>query len=172
MKKFIRIWFPIIAWAGLIFMFSSQPYQKQNIKPFLSQNINVDWMTSLFSTIQFTYAGKVISVQTLGIEGFLEFIIRKGAHFSVFFILGWLVYRAFISTFQSRQISSFMISLTLIVFYAASDEFHQMFTENRTPLIEDVFLDITGGIIGIIFASYLYKRVFSVSANITHKRMY
>lgn len=158
MKKFLLIWMPILFWAGLIFMFSSQPYEKQNLRPLLTEMVNLDWVSTQFSDFSVIYAGKVISVDTVGMVGFLEFCIRKGAHFLVFFILGWLVFRAFITILNSRQLVSFMISLCLVVLYAALDEYHQMFTENRTPLIHDVFLDISGGIIGIFLASLLYKR--------------
>lgn len=157
MRKVFRFWFPVFLWACLIFMFSSQPYEAQNLRPFLQENINLVWLTEFFSNIQIIYAGKVISVQTVGAVGFLEFCIRKGAHFSVFFILGWLLYRGLISTFQSRQLKTFMVSLTVIVLYAASDEFHQVFTENRTPLIQDVLLDIVGGFVGIYIALLRYK---------------
>jgi len=160
MKKFAFMWMPILFWAGLIFLFSSQPYEKQNLRPFLTKSVNLDWISMIFSDFSITYAGKVISVDTVGVVGFLEFCIRKGAHFFVFFIFGLLLFRAFISFINSRQQLSFMISLCLVVLYAVLDEYHQMFTENRTPLIHDVFLDICGGIIGIFLATFLNKGTY------------
>lgn len=158
MKKLILMWMPILAWAAVIFMLSSQPYEKQSLRPFLTDTVNIDWVRWQLSNLSFIYAGKVISIDTVSVVGFLEFIIRKGAHFFVFFILGWLLYRGLNSIFQSRQLLSFMVSLFLVAFYAASDEYHQIFTANRTPLVNDVFLDFFGGFIGICFASLVYKR--------------
>lgn len=157
MRIALRNWLPIFFWASVIFILSSQPYEVQSLLPFIRQYVHLNWIIEHFANIEIIYAGKTISVHTVGAAEFLEFWIRKGAHFSVFFVLGWLLYRGVILTIQSRQSIAFMVSLTLIVLYAASDEFHQMFTDNRTPLIHDVFVDIAGGFVGIYIALLRYK---------------
>ncbi|WP_052144594.1 VanZ family protein [Halalkalibacter okhensis] len=110
---------------------------------------------SLLEGIRFSYAGNEISVERLGLESFIEFLIRKGAHFGFFFILGFLTYRALWVSGCKRSWSYFG-SLLFVLLYAISDEIHQAFTPNRTPLVQDVILDFSGGFTGVTLALLLY----------------
>ncbi|WP_017755454.1 VanZ family protein [Calidifontibacillus oryziterrae] len=157
MRIACSFWLPTLIWASIIFLFSSQTYEVQSLRPYIRNYVDLATVTELFSNFQFVYAGKRISVHTVGAEVFLEFCIRKGAHFAIFFILGWLLFRALISTFQLRQFRTIALCTLLIILYAASDEVHQMFTVNRTPSIHDVFLDIIGGLFGILLSSIQYR---------------
>jgi VanZ family protein len=151
-------WVPVILIAGVIFWFSSQPYQKQDVKPFLGDFINENWVENSFQNFKFEYADYQVSVEELGAASFIEFFIRKGAHFGIFFILGFFTCRALINTLlQGRSTSSFFSSFLFIILYAAQDELHQHFTGNRTPLIQDVLLDCFGGVVGITFYMILTK---------------
>lgn len=49
-------------------------------------------------------------------------------------------------------------SWMLATFYAGTDELHQMFTSDRTPLIQDVILDSCGALLGVMFAMLLLYR--------------
>ena len=46
-----------------------------------------------------------------------------------------------------------LIVLMIGFAYAISDEIHQIFTPNRTPMVTDVFIDTSGVILGIVIAS-------------------
>jgi VanZ family protein len=143
-------WVPVILIAGVIFWFSSQPYQKQDVKPFLGDFINEKWVEDSFENFRFEYADYHVSVEQLGAASFVEFFIRKGAHFGIFFLLGFFTCRALSNTLlKGRTNASFFSAFLFIVLYAAQDELHQHFTGDRTPLIQDVLLDIFGGIVGI-----------------------
>ncbi len=41
------------------------------------------------------------------------------------------------------------IALLACIAYAASDEFHQKFVKDRTPLVSDVCIDTAGALIGL-----------------------
>ena len=41
--------------------------------------------------------------------------------------------------------------------YACSDEFHQLFIPGRSGEFRDVMIDSTGGIIGIVFTTFIVK---------------
>ncbi|MFC0469697.1 VanZ family protein [Halalkalibacter kiskunsagensis] len=110
-----------------------------------------DWLKG----IQFMYAGNEISVQRLGADRFIEFLIRKAAHFSFFFVLGFLMYRA-LWTSGVRKRVAYGFALLFVLFYAISDEIHQAFTPNRTPLFQDVILDFSGGVTGVTLALCVY----------------
>jgi VanZ family protein len=150
-------WLPVILWAGLIFSFSNQPYEKQELKSDLPNVINLQKVEKHFGEVQFEYSQKEVSLKSLGAAGFVEFFIRKGAHLSVYFVLGFLLYRA-LSSYKKRIVVNSGLSLLLTVLYAASDEFHQSITPNRTPLFHDVVIDTVGGIIGILVAILIFKK--------------
>ncbi|HEX7064261.1 MAG TPA: VanZ family protein [Bacillales bacterium] len=157
MKAFLIYWLPVLLWAGLIFYFSSQSYEEQNLQPTLSQYIDTEAIGDWFSGVSFRYAEEEVSVEALGAPGFLEFFIRKGAHFTVYFVLAFLLVRAF-SQFMRTRGKVFWFSLFLAVLYAVSDEFHQSFTAGRTPLPLDVVLDSFSALIGTVVAFLLYTR--------------
>jgi VanZ family protein len=155
-KKVIIYWLPVLIWASVIFYSSSQPYQEQDIRPTLSHFVNLDFVGTWFKDTVFHYAGQEVSVQKLGAAGFLEFFIRKGAHLFVYFILGFLVVRATLQHVKSQK-TGIVLAITLTVLYALSDEFHQGFTTNRSPHIEDVGIDTIGGLLGITLYSLLNR---------------
>ncbi|MFE8696439.1 VanZ family protein [Cytobacillus sp. FJAT-53684] len=155
LKKFLRIWLPAILIGGLIFFFSSQPYSKQSLIPILANLDGKEGLKAAFSSISFHYSGKEISIAALGINHFIEFFIRKMAHFSFFFLLGFFTLRALSLTLKSAR-GSVILSVLFIWIFAGLDEWHQSYTGGRTPLIEDSMLDILGGMLAIIIGTILY----------------
>ncbi|WP_246942850.1 VanZ family protein [Bacillus pinisoli] len=144
-------WIPVILIAGIIFWFSSQPYQQQDVKPFMIDFINEEWIQAAFGWIAFDYAGYLVSVDHLGAASFIEFFIRKGAHFGIFFLLGFFTIRASLQTFlKNRPKTGLLTSFIFTFLYAVSDELHQHFTGDRTPLIHDVMIDSVGALTGIL----------------------
>lgn len=158
MKKILLYWLPVLLWMGIIFYASSQPYEKQDLRPALAANLDLSIIENLFSSITFHYAGDEISIQALGAAHFLEFFIRKAAHFLTYFVLGFLLYRALSYHFLNNRLT-FMSSWFLTILYAISDEVHQSFTPNRTPHVEDVMIDAAGGLIGITLALFIYRKI-------------
>ena len=140
----------------LIFYFSSQPYHKQDLKPVLDRVVHMEGLEEILSGFSFSYAGGEVSVENKGVSAFIEFFIRKGAHFAIFFALGWFV-MAGMGMFIKNTLVSMSLSVFLVAAYAVSDEIHQHFTGNRTPLFQDVVLDTVGGITGIL-SLWLYRK--------------
>lgn len=149
MKK-IFYWLLPIAWMGVIFRSSAQPYQEQDVKPMLARFIDLSFLERFVEDIAFFYHQSEVSVANLGIYGFVEFFIRKGAHVGVFMVLCILFYIAFRNTFVHINNWTLFFAFLLTVVYAALDEWHQGFTPNRTPYIGDVILDSFGALIGIL----------------------
>lgn len=79
-------------------------------------------------------------------------IIRKVAHVTEYTMLG-IVATFFLSTFNMSKKVRVLIVLMIGFVYAISDEIHQIFTPNRTPMVTDVFIDTSGVILGIVIAS-------------------
>ena len=69
----------------------------------------------------------------------------KMVHFVLYFILGGLIIRAFIGTYPGLRLRRLvLLSVALVAFYAASDEFHQYFVPARSMDIVDFLVDIFG----------------------------
>jgi VanZ family protein len=156
MKKFWIYWFPVLIWMGMIFYASSQPYEKQDLRPAISEHTNLEIVEALFSSVVIFYAGEEISINKLGSAQFIEFFIRKASHFFVYLGLGFLLYRALSVNFLNIRLT-FLTAWILTILYAVSDEIHQGFTPNRSPHIEDVMIDTAGGLIGILLAWLIYR---------------
>lgn len=89
-------------------------------------------------------------------SGLLDYIIKKGAHLTVYAILVVLYRWALHRTLSPEQSASAAGSpfyspaaLALSVLYAISDEWHQAFTPGRHPSLLDLVIDFTGALIGL-----------------------
>ncbi|MBD5133154.1 MAG: VanZ family protein [Clostridiales bacterium] len=72
---------------------------------------------------------------------FLNFILRKLAHFGLYFLLGV----GLTGLVQGRwKAPTVLIVILLGGLFAASDEFHQRFSQGRSPSGWDVLLDTCG----------------------------
>ncbi len=91
----------------------------------------------------------------------MEKIIRKLAHASVFMVLGILVSITLISYVKN---SAFVLvsGFAFCVFYAITDEVHQLFVQGRSGEMRDVLIDSAGSLLGmvLVFLSiYIFKKV-------------
>lgn len=78
-----------------------------------------------------------------------EKVIRKLAHFSIYTVVGILL-MALISTYQIKERNKTIISIIIGIIYACSDEIHQSFVPERSPMITDVMIDTMGVMLGIL----------------------
>lgn len=152
-----------IPWSGyvtvliviILFISSSMPYEEQSLKPGLSRYLNLDFVEQL-RFISFDYNGEV-SVSALGASGFVEFFIRKAAHVSIFIVLGIALIDLTIRLLRPYLLAG-LFAYTVAVTIAVFDEFHQILTGGRTGLIQDVLLDGTGALIGIVLYFSFWKK--------------
>ncbi|WP_174614288.1 VanZ family protein [Virgibacillus ihumii] len=156
MRKYLY-WLLPLFWMGVIFYSSAQPYGEQDIKPFLGNTLNVAFLKPYLDWISFTYHHSEVSVETLGVAGLIEFFVRKGAHFGVYFILLCLFFIAFVKTSKCKFWTVIALSYMLTVTYAVTDEFHQSFTANRTPYAGDVVIDGIGAAFAALFLIFLKR---------------
>ena len=157
-KKIITRFILLLMIIGIIFYSSSQPYSEQNIQPLLGGNLKLpDPVLALLSQIHFSYAGMEVSIEALGLPAFIEFFIRKGAHFGVYFAMAFIL-ASIVRVWVKKILNMSAITLGIVFLYACSDEWHQSFTGDRTPLFHDVMIDTVGGATGI--AVYLLWRTY------------
>ena len=144
---------------GVLFYSSSQPYGKQSVTPLLDQILVNQPFKELLSGVNFHYAGSEVSIAAQGYSSFIEFFIRKGAHFGTYFLLGLFWFLGLKNKLSSSSLAA-LIAWLLAARYAAFDEFHQSFTADRTPLFQDVILDSVGALTGILVA-LLFIQLFT-----------
>ena len=95
----------------------------------------------------------------------IEHFIRKLAHFSLYTVVGFLL-MSLLSTYKFKQKNRIYISFGIGLMYAISDEIHQSFIPERTPMISDVCIDTCGvitGIIILIVIQLIWYRIFKKS---------
>ncbi len=85
-----------------------------------------------------------------------QFLIRKLAHFTIYTIAG-INMMGFINTFDIEEKNKIKGVLLIGALYAISDEFHQMFSGDRTPAIKDVFIDSLGVLFGMLIFLGIYR---------------
>ncbi len=136
-RLFLKYWLPVFIWMALIFSASadSQSYEHSSrfVEPFLH------WLFPKMSQPR---------VDTI------HHFIRKCAHLTEYAMLALLLWRAL-----RRPVKNDLrpwnwydarLTLQLVMLYAASDEFHQIFVPARTALVSDVFIDTAGGAAGLL----------------------
>ena len=79
----------------------------------------------------------------------IEHFIRKMAHFTLYTLVGILT-MLLMDTYNLKKSKKIGISFFIGVLYAISDEIHQSFVPGRGAMIQDVVLDSSGVIFGIL----------------------
>jgi hypothetical protein len=86
-----------------------------------------------------------------------DYILRKIAHVTEYFILTYFTRRACQGSFNFGSERLFIYPATLSFLYAVSDEIHQSFVPGRTCAVGDVLID-TVGILGFYLIGSIIKR--------------
>lgn len=131
-------WTFVLLWMALIFYLSHQPGDE-------SASLSGGVMEFAISLVHSLVPG----IQLAEIEWF-HTLIRKGAHFGAYFLLGLLVMNALgrSGVLGRKRVLLGIITCTT---YAISDEFHQLFISGRSGQVSDVLIDSLGACTGILF---------------------
>lgn len=138
---------------------SSMTYQDQSVTSNLELVLKGAPLKNLLSSVHFTYGEQLISIDQIGYYDFIEFFIRKGAHFFSYFIIGFFWQLGLRKRVRDEWLTILLAAL-LAIGYASFDELRQSFNPGRTALMADVILDTAGAMVGIGMAKFLvYKKV-------------
>lgn len=151
----IIFWILSIAIMAGIFFFSSQPAEESND---VSDSLTERVLSILFEEFDFLPD----DAQTERVES-LRFAVRKSAHFSIYAALGITLFAA-VYTYGIRLWKKYMISLPIALIYAVSDEVHQRFVPGRSGEIQDVLIDFSGSLCGVIIISLVILIVKKISS--------
>jgi VanZ family protein len=81
--------------------------------------------------------------------GVWDFLGRKGGHVIGYALLGAAWLRGLANN-KGINKGAVILAIVLSALYAASDEFHQSFTPDRTPSLSDVGIDTFGATLGAL----------------------
>lgn len=140
---------------AILFYSSSQTYEQQSQIQLLEKILKNEPFKESLSSISFNYGGSEVSIKASGYHKFIEFFIRKGAHFITYFILGGSFFLG-VNPRMKHLGLAFLFSWLGATGYAALDEFHQMLTGGRTPSFQDVMLDSVGAMTACLIISVLF----------------
>jgi len=153
-------WTVVVLYLTMIFYFSSQDGTK-------SHRVSADLLQYLKLFVVMLPEGvqKYLSKCLSDGYGNLEFILRKAAHFTEYFILSFIFYRAVVVS-GVRMKKSIIVTLVFCFLYAVSDEVHQIFVPGRAFAVGDIIIDTLGAALGIIVI--YFKNL--ISGNIQYKK--
>lgn len=137
----------LIMWMLVIFLFSNQNGEK-------SQKMSDGLIKNVINIVYQINNKELTKEKEEQLIESTSLIVRKMAHFTVYFILGIISY----FTLKSYQVQNIIFySILICVLYACSDEIHQLFSAGRSGKILDVCIDTLGGITAILSIMILKK---------------
>jgi VanZ family protein len=158
--KRILYWLLALICIALIVYFSRQPFSQQDISPYIKKYPTIVTLVKTVPDIQFHYNGKLISSHANAV-GFIQFIIRKAVHITIYGLLGLSLLFA-LKGKNKITWKSWLLTAIIVLAVASYDEITQLKTPQRTGCIPDVIMDFTGFLIftipALIRAKYIKKR--------------
>lgn len=142
-KRHVILHILTFVWMILIFYFSAQDGQNSSRLSSEVSKYIAQLLTPVFSAV-------TDSPQLPFIDD-LQYIVRKGAHVSLYFILGILTMSAMLE-YKIKTGYKVLLAFAVVVLYAASDEMHQYFIPGRAAMFGDVMFDTAGSSAGILAA--------------------
>ena len=152
MKKIVKH-IPLIIcilWMGFIFYNSSLNGEESNGTSYKVVN--------KITNNNYTYLGSSKNNNTKSVQNFNVFI-RKNAHAFEFGVLSILLALTFF-TYNRKGRSVVSTILLIVLIYAVSDEYHQLYVPGRGSNVKDVMIDFLGGIIGLLLFYISYYMVY------------
>lgn len=142
--------------AALVFWFSSQNAENSS-----KLSWDVVEQVAEHAPVHQNVPENVETAGTSAAWDVVHWFVRKMAHFTMYFFIGFLM-MCLMRSYQKCGKKHVMIVLLLGAAYALSDEFHQYFVPGRDAELLDVLIDTTGVFAGIVLsfaAAWLHGRL-------------
>lgn len=148
MKKYLPNIIILILWMFIIFSFSNEPAE-------VSGNTSDRLIIKTVETVKHT---KLNDNEKEEVLDRYTVIVRKMAHFFLYFVLGILAYKLTLKVYGPKPVA-IIYALIFCFIYASSDEIHQLFVPGRSCEILDILLDTSASLIAIgMLYKYRYKK--------------
>lgn len=148
-------WLPAIAWAGLIFVMSTDTFSSRHTASFFEPILR--WLRPSLTPSQFEI---------------IHHFIRKCAHFAEYFVFCVLLYRAVRGGRTGWRWTWGITALLIAAGYSVSDEIHQAFVASRGASAYDSLLDSVGAFVAlsVIWLWFRYHRAAEPAATALDSR--
>ena len=140
MKNIIKSWLPVLLWAAIIFLFSSNP------DPY--RYLPESWRN-------------LVPIRQVSDSSLAEWIGQL-MHFFEYAVLSFQVIRAVCQTKPNYPKTTLLV-LILVMLFALSDEIHQIFVPGRTFQLLDLIIDFLGIIAGIFLFNKIIKKAIPLT---------
>jgi VanZ family protein len=139
MPSFFKYWLPLLLWASLVSVFSSDSFSSDNTSPLFLPFFQ--WFLP-HATPELIHS--------------FHSLIRKLGHFTEFFVLAMLLFRALREGRRPLwEWRGAVWTLSVVLLYSVADEVHQHFVPSRSGVWSDSLLDFFGGCCAV---ALLYAR--------------
>lgn len=143
-KHILNIIF-IIIWLFIIFSFSAEDATKSEHR---SDEVIINAVETITrEEIPENQRQKIIDEYIV--------IVRKSAHFFLYFILAIIVFTLYKRIFGLNS-KTFIYTIIFCFIYACSDEIHQLFISGRTARIFDIFVDTSGALLSTTILTLIF----------------
>ena len=159
MKRFLSFFLsliPAVLCMILIFCLSSQTAD-------VSSETSGGVIKSVLSLLPIGFERMTPERQAQLIES-CQFVVRKGAHFSIYALLGILCIPPMRILFRQKKSVPFAAWM-LSFLYAISDELHQKYVPGRSCELRDVIIDSAGAALGILIVCAIIGAVMKRKQN-------
>lgn len=130
-----------LVWMCVIFAFSAQTKEE-------SGAVSEGFSYRIVNTTGKLFHLNIDDERVREIANSIERFVRKGAHMTEYAILAILLY-LWLKRWQMSRVRTAGVAAALAIFYACSDEFHQLFVAGRAGKVNDVLIDSAGAILGL-----------------------
>ena len=143
LPRTVTYWIPVVLWLAVIALESFR----------LSSAVTGTYLWEILKSLHVHMSG----------ETFARFhhLLRKAGHVTGYGILCLLLFRAWLHTLSRSnrrlKLHSAALSLGLTFITAMLDEWHQEFDPSRTSSLRDVGLDVTGGVLFLLVAIFVFR---------------
>ena len=134
------LWAAVLLWAGLIFYMSAQASGSSSA---MSRGF-IRSAASLFPPFR-----EMSEPEQLGLISALNTLVRKAAHWSLYFVLGSFSALLSLCYPLSCRTRTLLVPGSCLL-YALSDEWHQYFVPGRSCELRDVLIDFCGASTGAL----------------------
>ncbi len=133
--RLFSLWVVTLAWAALIFYFSTGAF---------GSSFTAWLLSHVLSLLQLRVSPATFVT--------LHFLLRKLAHLTEYAIFGLLLYHCFEPHHQSSwHEGTALWAILAAAAYALSDELHQRFVSGRTASLVDSGIDTAGAAFGVLW---------------------
>lgn len=150
-------WIPAVVVMVVIFIFSATPADNSDES---SKSI-ADRLVTIYENIakiEYDHNAREELIDKV------NFIVRKGAHFSEFALLACCVC-LHLAVLKYKGGSLLLRAISFTALYAATDELHQYFIPGRGCRLSDVLLDSCGAAAGALFFYLLFRLYIKMRPN-------